>query len=491
MDGVHPRGASSKRKDRERNIIAYSLSRIWNQPSERNLDTATTSVLFALEINELKRTMARLGAFCFPGAGHLNPMTALARSLQLRGHEVVIFGIADTEARVRAGGIEFHRIGMEDYPPGTLQKLDERLARLKGFAALRFTFERVRNSARMVLRDGPEAVRAANVEGLLVDETDFAGNVADYLGLPWISIALIPPMVQDDRFPPFWFGWAAEQDRLSRLRNRLAILLLLRIATPIFREVNQQRSAWGLEPFRRSEDALSPLAQITQLPEALEFEVVGEKPAGLHYTGPFVDHGQRPEVEFPWGRLDGRPLIYASMGTLQNGSEAVFRMMAKACAGLDAQLLISLGGGLDPARLGKLAGNPLVVSFAPQLEILKRAALVITHAGINTVLESLCEGVPLVAVPLANDQPGVAARVKARGACVVVPRHKLNVVTLRKAVMLVLQDARYREAAQVLQRAIQRMDGPGRAVDLIEEILKLPSIQPLATSATLVPKTGQ
>jgi MGT family glycosyltransferase len=221
---------------------------------------------------------------------------------------------------------------------------------------------------------------------------------------------------------------------------------------------------------------LSPLAQITQLPEALEFEVVGDKPSGLHYTGPFVHSEQRPAVEFPWERLDGRPLIYASMGTLQNGSEAIFRTIAEACAGLDSQLLISLGGGLDPARLGKLAGNPLVVSFAPQLEILKRAVLVITHAGLNTVLESLCEGVPLVAVPLANDQPGVAARVMARGACVVVPLQRLNAARLRKAVMLVLQDARYREAAQVLQRTIQRMDGSGRAADLIEQVLKLRSI---------------
>jgi MGT family glycosyltransferase len=473
-------------------MIDIQTPRIRNQPPGTEFECPTAAaVQLALEIDELKRPMARLGAFCFPGAGHLNPMTALARSLQLRGHEVVIFGIVDTEESVRAAGIEFRRIGMDDYPPGTLQKLDEQMAQLKGFAALRFTLERVRNSARMVLRDGPKAVRTASVELLLVDETDFAGNVADYLDLPWISIALIPPLVQDDRFPPFWFGWAADQGRLSRLRNRLAIVLLLRIATPIFKEVNQQRSAWGLKPFRRSEEALSQLAQITQLPEALEFEVVGDKPAGLHYTGPFVFAEQRQAVEFPWERLDGRPLIYASMGTLQNGSEAIFRMIAEACAGLDLQLVISLGGGLDPARLGKLAGNPLVVRFAPQLDILKRAALVITHAGINTVLESLCEGVPLVAVPLANDQPGVAARVKARGACVVVPRHKLNVVTLRKAVMLVLQDARYREAAQVLQRAIQRMDGPGRAVDLIEEILKLRSIQPLATSATLVPKTGQ
>ena len=402
-------------------------------------------------------------------------MTALARSLQMRGHDVVIFGIADTEARVRAAGIEFHRIGAEDYPVGTLTKLDERMARLKGLAALQFTLERVRNTARMVLRDGPEAVRAAGIEALLVDEADFAGNVADYLGLPWISIALTPPLVHDDRFPPFWFGWAARQDRLSRLRNRLAMRLLLLMASPIFRDVNHQRRAWGLKPHPHPEDALSPLAQIAQLPEALEFQFPGEKPAGLHYTGLFVNAQQRPVVEFPWERLDGRPLIYASLGTFQNGSETIFKTIADACAGLDAQLLISLGGGLDPASLGELAGAPLVVRFAPQLEILKRAALVITHAGMNTVLESLAEGVPLVAVPLGNDQPGVAARLKAGGAGVVVSRRRLNPTRLREAVTLVLQDGRYREAAQNLQRAIRQIDGPGLAVDLIEQTLNFRS----------------
>jgi zeaxanthin glucosyltransferase len=454
----------------------FQLFRHSNLPPKRDFNTRQGSRLCALEFNELKRAMARFGAFCFPGTGHLNPMMALARTLQLRGHEVVIFGIEDTETRVRAGGIEFQRIGVEDYPPGTLQKLDQRMSQLHGLAALRFTFERVRDSARMVLRDGPKAVEAAKVEALLVDEVDFAGNVADYLGLPWISIALIPPMVQDDRFPPFWLGWAGGQDRLSRLRNRLAIILLTWGATPILREVDRKRREWGLKPFRRPEEALSPLAQITQLPEALEFEVAGDKPAGLHYTGPFVYLEQRPAVEFPWERLDGRPLIYATMGTLQNGSESIFRTIAEACAGLDAQLVISLGGGLDQARLGKLAGDPLVVNYAPQLEILKRAALVITHAGLNTVLESLCEGVPLVAVPLGNDQPGVAARVKARGACVVVPLPRLNATRLRKGVMRVLQDASFREAAQVLQSNFKRVDGLGRAAALIEQVLKLSSI---------------
>ena len=79
------------------------------------------------------------------------------------------------------------------------------------------------------------------------------------------------------------------------------------------------------------------------------------------------------------------------------------------------------------------------------------------------------------AVPLGNDQPGVAARLKARGACVVVSRHRLSPTRLRKAVILVLGDPGYREAAQVLQRAIQQLNGPDRAADLIEQMLQLRS----------------
>ena len=103
------------------------------------------------------------------------------------------------------------------------------------------------------------------------------GSVADYLGMPRISIALIPPMVNDDRFPPFWFGWPAGQGWLSRLRNRLGINLLLLIANPIFKEGNAQRIAWGLKPYRHPQEAVSTVARITQLPEALEFEVAGKK----------------------------------------------------------------------------------------------------------------------------------------------------------------------------------------------------------------------
>jgi zeaxanthin glucosyltransferase len=407
-------------------------------------------------------------------------MTALARRLEQRGHKVVIFGIADTEARVRAAGIDFQLIGAADYPLGTLQKLDQRLGELKGLATFRFTVQRVKDTARMVLRDGPEAVRDANLDAMLIDEADMGGNVAEHLNLPFVSIAFFPPLIKDDRIPPFCFGWQAGQDRLSRLRNRLGMRLLSRVAAPIYTVVNQQRKAWNLKPLTHSADSLSPLAQITQLPHALEFTTAC-KPTNLHYTGPFVDNQQRPPVDFPWHQLDGRPLVYASLGTIQNGSETIFQTIAEACAGLNAQLIISLGGGLNPARLGALAGDPIVVSYAPQLQLLKRAAAVITHAGLNTVLESLAEGVPLVAMPLGNDQPGVAARVAAKGAGIVIPPRKLNVQRLRTAVRSVLEDNSYRTAARNLQTAIQQVNALETAADIIEDALNIRFTHKLAS----------
>jgi UDP:flavonoid glycosyltransferase YjiC (YdhE family) len=89
-------------------------------------------------------------------------------------------------------------------------------------------------------------------------------------------------------------------------------------------------------------------------------------------------------ISFPFDKLTGQPLIYASMGTIQNRLLGVFKSIAEAGQDLDAQLVISLGGSAKEESLQKLPGNPLVVKYAPQLELLQKTALTITHAGMNT-----------------------------------------------------------------------------------------------------------
>ena len=62
---------------------------------------------------------------------------------------------------------------------------------------------------------------------------------------------------------------------------------------------------------------------------------------------------------------------------MQNRQVGIFKGIAQACKNFDVQLVISLGGGLELESLPPLPGNPLVVSYAPQLEILKKATLII------------------------------------------------------------------------------------------------------------------
>jgi zeaxanthin glucosyltransferase len=119
-------------------------------------------------------------------------------------------------------------------------------------------------------------------------------------------------------------------------------------------------------------------------------------------------------VDFPWDRLTGEPLIYASMGTIMNGRTDVFRTIATGVANhRGTQLVLSIGDRLDPKEIGPVAGNAIIVNEAPQLELLKRASVCITHAGLNPVLESLAQGVPQLAIPVTFEQPGIAARIAA------------------------------------------------------------------------------
>jgi MGT family glycosyltransferase len=271
--------------------------------------------------------------------------------------------------------------------------------------------------------------------------------------------------------PPAATTWQVSRSRWTRMRNYLAFLAMGRALKPLINIVGDRRKAWGLPAKPSPLDWFSPFAEVSQSPSEFEFPR-NQLPPHFHFTGPFQDPRARAPVPFPFERLDGRPLIYASMGTLQNRMLWVFRAIAEACDGLDAQLVISLGGSAEPEVLGKMKGDPLVVRAAPQLELLDRATLTITHAGMNTAMESLARGVPMVAIPITNDQPGVAARVAWTGSGLVVPPARLTAKKLRKAVKKVLTEPTFKTNAVRLQADIARSGGIKQAADVIEKVIQ-------------------
>src|SRR5438105_9347389 len=118
------------------------------------------------------------------------------------------------------------------------------------------------------------------------------------------------------------------------------------------------------------------------------------------------------------------------------------------------QLVLSIGDQLDPKQIGPVPSNAIIVKQTPQLELLKRTSVCITHAGLNTVLESLAQGVPQVAIPVAYDQPGVAARILHKRTGVVTSLDKLAADHLAILLTEVLNDSIYRDNARKLQKAI-------------------------------------
>jgi zeaxanthin glucosyltransferase len=416
-----------------------------------------------------ERSRHRIGILSFSSPGHFYPLTALGRRLQSRGHEVVYFQVADLEGPIRAAGLEFRQIGREDFPPGSIRARDDQLCKLKGGAALRCALRGIELKARMLFRDAPAAIRDEGVDSLIIDQIEMAGGtVAEHLGLPFVSAAAALPINRDASVPPAIFPWSHRAGVGARLRNWVGNAATEWIFSGTLQTINRQRQAWGLAPCREIDALFSRLAQVAQLPAALELP--GRRPPPhVHHTGPWTDAAGRAPVDFPWSRLDlGRPLVYASMGTLQNGVLRTFRTIAEACAGLDLQLVISLGGGQDPTLLGDLPGDPVVVGYAPQLDLIRRSALTISHGGLNTALESLAQGVPMVVLPVAYDQPGVGARVEWSGVGRSIPVGRLTVDRLRDAVRTVMGYPPYRERAGQLCSSIEAADGLNRAADLIE-----------------------
>jgi MGT family glycosyltransferase len=415
--------------------------------------------------------MTHFGIICPAATGHLNTFLPLGQSLKKRGHEVTLIGALDSRPKTLAAGLEFLAIGESEFPMGSVAESLAQMGQLSGLTALQHAIALFRQEAAMFLRDAPAVIKASGVEALLVDQTSRGGGtVAEFLELPFITICSAVVLNRESAVPPFNTHWNYHTAWWARLRNQIGYALLNRITQPISDVVAEYRRWWKLPLHTHPNEAYSQLAQLSQQPAELEFPRQ-DLPPWFHFTGPYHYSGNREPVSFPWEKLSGQPLIYASMGTIQNRSIEVFHKIASACEELDAQLVISLGGSVSPQSLPPLPGSPLVVEYAPQLELLKRAMLTITHAGLNTTLESLSNGVPLIAIPIANDQPGVAARIAWAGAGKVIPVRRLSIPRLRYALKQVLTEDSYRQNALRLQEAIGQAGGVTRAIEIIEQVV--------------------
>lgn len=404
-----------------------------------------------------------------PVAGHIHPFGALGRELIARGHRVTLLHMEDVRARAIEEGLEFAALGESDHPPGSLGRSLAQLGQRKGLGALRFTIEAVRRTTEMICRDAPAVLEARGIDRLLVDQMEPAGgSVADHLKIPFVTVCNALALNREPCMPPPFTGWKYSMSAWGRARNAAGYAIHDRLMAPVMQVVVSWRKRWGLARLRSADDSFSTLAQISQMTRGFDFPRE-RLPQCFTYAGPLRRPGLNP-VPFPWDELDGRPLIYASLGTLQHGKRELFSRIAEACAPLDVQLVIAHNGGLNESDPAALAGRPVAVSFAPQREVLKRAALTLTHAGLNTVLDSLAAAVPAIAMPITYEQPAIAARLEACGAGLSIAPARLAAASIREGILRILRDASWQDRARSVADGICAAGGVERAASVIERI---------------------
>ena len=305
---------------------------------------------------------------------------------------------------------------------------------------------------------------------LLVDQTEpGGGTVAEHLGLPFITICNALLLNREPAVPPPFTPWTTGEGWWQEMRNETGYAISAWVMSPVARVVARYRRLWNLPPHREPEDSFSNLAQISQQPVEFDFPR-RTLPDRFHYAGPLRDQ-KGPEPGFPWHKLDGRALVYASLGTLQYSKADVFRCFAEACVGInDVQLVMAHCGGLSDAAIRSLPGDPVTVVYAPQAALLQRARLALTHAGLNTVLDALRFGVPIVAVPITYEQPAIAARVEWTGTGKSIPLSRLTVPRLRETIRELLNNPAYAQQSQRMAAAIRSAGGTAHAANIIEKV---------------------
>ncbi|TQM42880.1 macrolide family glycosyltransferase [Pseudonocardia cypriaca] len=404
--------------------------------------------------------MSRIVMTGMPAAGHVNPSLPLVHELVRQGIQVTYYSTEQFRRAVERTGAQFRA-----YPPGTITANDIAEATRTG-SPVRVVVRGLASTEILVPFLQAE-LRADPPDAVAHDSNAIWGHmVAKSLGLPTISF-MTTMLVGSDAFRAqtarewFQFLKATVRDMPAAFAARRRVVR--RFGPDLF----PPRPAFPT----LGDVTLFPIPRWLQRPDPRIDET-------CHYIGATIDRETResdldPELA---AHIEGpEPLVLVSLGTLHSGTDAFFRACFDVLADLPARVLLAVGSHTDPGRLGPPPANTLVRAFVPQLEVLRHTTVFVTHGGMNSALEGLANGVPLVVVPQQFEQLLIGRAVAERGAGVVL-RHNLSnrpvpPDELRAAVVSTLADPSRRTAAKALADTVGEGGGAPAGVQAIKELL--------------------
>ena len=425
--------------------------------------------------------MAHLPVIAPPFTSHVRALDTFSSGLLARGHRVSWLHQVDVQPLLGDKRIEFHAVGSLSHPAGLLVRTVARAAQPGGTLGLRRVINDVAASTDMLCREAPALLAEVGCDMVIADQMEAAGGlVAADLGIPFVPVACALPINREFRLPLPVMPWGYARDAKCERLNEGSARVYDWLMQPHARVIARHAQAFGIGKRHTLADWLSPLAQISQTTASFDF-LRSRPPAHFYPVGPLRPPlQQEPDLDLP---IDAsRPFVFASLGTLQGGQFGLFRRIAQACQALDAQLLLAHCDCLNAsqAKVLRQYGATWVTGFAPRRVSLARADVPVSHAGLNTVLDALVAGTPLLALPIAFDQPGVAVRVVQAGAGLRLLPALATAATIEKNLRRLLSEPGFGQQARLLGAEVATSGGVTKAVEIVEAALSAGrSIQPL------------
>jgi MGT family glycosyltransferase len=374
----------------------------------------------------------RFHVVTWSGGGNTTPTYALARRLIARGHAVTILGQSAQAEAARDLGARFVPLGVPDWTPGKSLE-DESDA----FSSLLFGPAVGEAVLDTIAREAPDVLV---VDCMLTS----ALAAAERASMP--AAALVHVLYEQFVAGTMGRRWSAN--------------------LPV---INETRSGFGLPP------AASPLALLDPMrlvlvacPQAFD-AAMPVLPKNVRYVGAMLDAPPTAPSVSPWPLADGRPRVLVALSTTCQHQEAVLRRIAAALALLPLEAVITVGPAVD-VRATAPARNVAVVRYIAHRTVLPDCALVITHAGLGTVMAALAHGVPLLCLPMGREQHDNAARVAACEAGLVLTPDA-GVGEISHTIRAMLATPEYQTTARHMAATIALRDGREVAVDALESLL--------------------
>lgn len=384
--------------------------------------------------------------FNIPANGHVNPSLPLAAELVRRGEQIIYYNTEGFRRVIEATGAAFRlysRIGDDFFDKHKLDGSNPPLAA-----------EYMITVCRDVLPKLIDATRAEQPDYILYDSMCLWGA--------WVARILNLPSVTSQAL-----SIASPSAMLNPVMLRSAVGMIvhgiphMRRFNAISKEIGKQ---YGVKPLAIMDSFNAP-ADLTISYTSAELQPGSDKlDKRIQFVGTtLIQRDDAPD--FPLEQLDGKTVIYISLGTLINTNLQFFKDCMAAFADTPYTVVMAIGNRLKIDALGTIPANFIVRNYVPQTEIVRRAALFISHGGMNSVHDALYLGVPLLLVPQQAEQTMTAARIEQFGAGVRV-EHPTPTL-LRQSAERILSDATYKQNADKLGEGLRNSGGAPRAAELV------------------------